>query len=144
MNIADSIMAMAHCKYVTVNTDNMKLVLGISAKIRSNYFSLIDVPDCSAPAATTCRLRAAPAPPTAPAATTHRLHAAPAPPTTAAAAPPPPPPPTTASLPPPGAVRVSAHQIAGIRAPVQFTKLVLEEQEKEKEEKEKKEKKKKK
>ncbi|KMU92354.1 hypothetical protein CIHG_10150, partial [Coccidioides immitis H538.4] len=70
------------------------LVLGISAKIGLNYFGLIDMPDCSAPAATTCH-----------------LHAAPAPPTTAAAAPPPPPPPTTASLPPPGAIRVSACQM---------------------------------
>ncbi|KMU74191.1 hypothetical protein CISG_10190 [Coccidioides immitis RMSCC 3703] len=116
-----SVMAMAHCKHVMVNTNNMKLVLGISAKIRLNYFSLIDVPDYPAPAATTCC-----------------LHAAPTLPTTAAAASPPPSPPTTVSLPPPGTVRVSACQMAGIRAPVWFTKLVLEEQEEEKKKKKKK------
>ncbi|EAS27256.3 uncharacterized protein CIMG_13484 [Coccidioides immitis RS] len=116
-----SVMAMAHHKHITVNINNMKLVLGISAKIGSNYFSLIDVPDCPTPAITTCC-----------------LHAAPALPTTAAAAPPLPPPPTTTSLPPPGTVRVSTHQIAGIRAPVRFTKPVLEEQKEEEEKKEKK------
>ncbi|EAS30241.3 uncharacterized protein CIMG_05720 [Coccidioides immitis RS] len=61
-----SVMAMAHRKRVTVNADDMKLVLGISAMTGSNYFGPIDAPD--RPAA-----------------------AAPAPPTTAAAAPPPPP-----------------------------------------------------
>ncbi|EER25343.1 Core histone H2A/H2B/H3/H4 family protein [Coccidioides posadasii C735 delta SOWgp] len=96
-----SVMAMAHRKRVTVNTDDMKLVLGISAKIGSNYFGPIDAPDRPAPAATTRRLRAGPAPP------------------------------TTASLPPPGSDRVSAHQMAGIRAPVRFTKPVLAEQEEE-------------
>ncbi|KMU92439.1 hypothetical protein CIHG_10307 [Coccidioides immitis H538.4] len=98
---------MAHCKCITVNANDMKLVLGISAKIRSNYFSPIDAPDCPAPAATTCH-----------------LHAAPTPPTTAAA-----------SLPSFGAVRVSACQMAGIRAPVWFTKPVLEEQKEKKEKK---------
>ncbi|EAS37556.3 uncharacterized protein CIMG_12612 [Coccidioides immitis RS] len=115
-----SVMAMVHCKHIMVNTNNMKLILGISTKIGLNYFSPINVPDHPAPAATT-----------------HHLCAAPALPTTTAATPPPPPLSTTTSLPPPGAVRVSAHQMAGIRAPVWFTKLVLEEQ-KEKEEKEKK------
>ncbi|EAS30184.3 uncharacterized protein CIMG_13156 [Coccidioides immitis RS] len=118
-----SVMAMAHCKCVMVNADDMKLVLGIGAKIGLNYFSLIDAPDHPASAATTCC-----------------LHAAPALPTTAAAAPPPPPPPTTTSLSPPGAVRVSTCQMAGIRAPVQFTKLVLEEQEEEEKEEEEREK----
>ncbi|KMU92343.1 hypothetical protein CIHG_10166 [Coccidioides immitis H538.4] len=103
----------------------MKLVLGISAKIGSNYFSLIDVPDCPAPAITI-----------------HCLHAVPALPTTAATTSLPPPSSTTAFLPPPGTVRVSAHQMMGIRAPVQFTKLVLEEQEEEEEEEKKKGKKK--
>ncbi|EAS27264.3 uncharacterized protein CIMG_13488 [Coccidioides immitis RS] len=114
-----SVMAMAHYKHITVNTNNMKLVLGIGAKIRSNYFSLIDAPDHSASAATT-----------------HCLHAAPTLPTTAATTPPPLPPPTTASLPPPSTIRVSTCQMAGIRAPVWFTKPVLEEQEEEKKEEE--------
>ncbi|KMU73269.1 hypothetical protein CISG_09864 [Coccidioides immitis RMSCC 3703] len=114
-------MAMVHCKHVMVNTDDMKLVLGISAKIRSNYFSLIDAPDCPAPATTTCH-----------------LHAASTPPTTAAAALSPLPSPTTVSLPPPSAIRVFTCQMVGIRAPVQFTKLILEKQEEEKEEKKKK------
>ncbi|KMU74214.1 hypothetical protein CISG_10306 [Coccidioides immitis RMSCC 3703] len=113
----DSVMAIVHCKHVTVNINNMKLVLDISAKIRLNYFSLIDVSDHPAPATTT-----------------HHLHAAPAhqlllplltPPLL----------PTTTFLPPPGTIRVSTHQMAGIRVPVQFTKLVLEEQEEKKEEK---------
>ncbi|EAS29570.2 uncharacterized protein CIMG_13240 [Coccidioides immitis RS] len=116
-----SVMAMVHYKHVTVNINNMKLVLGISAKIGSNYFSLIDTSDHSTPVTTICC-----------------LHAAPTPPTTAAATPPPPLLPTTTFLPPPGAVRVSAHQMADIRAPVQFTKPVLEEQEKKEEEKKKK------
>ncbi|KMU92552.1 hypothetical protein CIHG_10359 [Coccidioides immitis H538.4] len=106
-------MAMAHHKHITVNADDMKLVLGIGAKIRSNYFSLIDVPDHSAPAATTCY-----------------LHATSALPTTA-----------TAFLPSPGTVRISTCQMAGIRAPVWFTKLVLEEQEEEEKKKKKREKK---
>ncbi|KMU84261.1 hypothetical protein CIHG_02047 [Coccidioides immitis H538.4] len=116
-----SVMVMTHCKCVTVNTNNMKLILGISAKIRLNYFSSINVPDHPAPAATT-----------------HCLHAVPAPPTTTAAAPPPLPLLIITSLPPSGAVRVSTHQMAGIRAPVWFTKPVLEEQKEEKEKKKKK------
>ncbi|EAS27322.3 uncharacterized protein CIMG_13508 [Coccidioides immitis RS] len=112
-----------YCKHITVNTDNMKLVLGISAKIGSNYFSLIDVPDHPTPAAIICC-----------------LHAASALPTTTATTPSPPSPPITTSLPLSGTIRVSACQMAGIRAPVQFTKPVLEEQEKEKEKEEKREK----
>ncbi|EAS35537.3 uncharacterized protein CIMG_12827 [Coccidioides immitis RS] len=112
---------MVHYKCITVNTNNMKLVLSISAKIRLNYFSLIDAPDHPTPAITT-----------------HCLHAAPILSTTAAAASPPPPLSTTTSLPPPGTIRVFACQIAGIRAPVWFTKLVLEEQEEEEKEKKKK------
>ncbi|EAS28452.3 uncharacterized protein CIMG_12971 [Coccidioides immitis RS] len=112
------VIAMVHHKCVTVNTNNMKLILGIGAKIRLNYFSPIDAPDHPAPATTT-----------------HNLCAAPAPPTTAAATPPPPPLPTTTSLPPPSTIRVSACQMAGIRAPVRFTKPVLEEQEEEEEKK---------
>ncbi|EAS28671.2 uncharacterized protein CIMG_13342 [Coccidioides immitis RS] len=116
-----SVMAMAHCKYVMVNTNNMKLVLGIGAKIRSNYFSLIDAPDCPAPAITTCHLCAAPTPPT-----------------TTAAAPPPLPLPTTASLSFSSTIRVSTHQMTGIRVSVWFTKPVLEKQEEKKKEKKKK------
>ncbi|KMU92242.1 hypothetical protein CIHG_09936 [Coccidioides immitis H538.4] len=108
-------MAMAHCKHVMVHADDMKLILGISAKIGSNYFSPIDAPDHPTSATTT-----------------HCLCAAPAPPTTAATTPPLPPPPTTIFLPPSGTIRVSAHQVTGIRAPVWFTKPVLEEQEKKK------------
>ncbi|KMU92708.1 hypothetical protein CIHG_10495 [Coccidioides immitis H538.4] len=119
-----SVMAIMHCKCIMINADNMKLVLGISTKIRSNYFDLIDVPDCSAPAAIICC-----------------LHAVSALLTTAATTPPPPPLPITAFLPPSGAVRVSACQMADIRAPVWFTKLVLEEQEEEKKEKKKRKKK---
>ncbi|KMU78248.1 hypothetical protein CISG_06401 [Coccidioides immitis RMSCC 3703] len=115
---------MAYCKCVTVNTNNMKLILDISAKIRSNYFSLIDAPDHPAPATII-----------------HHLHAAPALPTTTAAAPSPPSSFITTSLPPPSAVRVSACQMAGIRVPVQFTKPVLEEQKEKKEEEKKREKK---
>ncbi|EAS28735.3 uncharacterized protein CIMG_13331 [Coccidioides immitis RS] len=121
-----SVMAMAHCKHIMINTNNIKLVLDISIKIRSNYFSLIDAFDCPAPATTT-----------------HHLCAAPALPTTTAITPPPPPSPITTFLPFPGAVRVSTHQITGIRAPVQFTKPVLEKQKKKKEKKKKKKKKKK-
>ncbi|EAS37587.2 uncharacterized protein CIMG_12599 [Coccidioides immitis RS] len=108
-----SVMAMAHCKHITVNTDDMKLVLGISTKIGLNYFGLIDVPDCPVSAATTCCLCAASASPT-----------------TAAA-----------SLPFSGAIRVSACQMVSIRAPVWFTKLVLEEQKEKKEEEKEREKK---
>ncbi|EER28942.1 hypothetical protein CPC735_036480 [Coccidioides posadasii C735 delta SOWgp] len=122
-----SVMAMAHYKHIMVNADNMKLVLGISTMTGLNYFGLIDVPDHPAPA---------------PAAIICCLCSAPASPTTPAAAPPPLSLPTTASLPPPGADRVSACQIVGIRAPVQFTKLVLEEQEEEKKKKEEEKKKK--
>ncbi|EAS30454.1 uncharacterized protein CIMG_13003 [Coccidioides immitis RS] len=118
-------MAMVHCKYIMVNTNNMKLVLDISAKIKLNYFSLINASDCPAPAVITCHLCAAPAPPT-----------------TTAAALPPLPLPIITFLPLPGTVRVSTCQMVGIRASVQFTKLVLEEQEEqEKEKKKKKEKK---
>ncbi|EAS29667.3 uncharacterized protein CIMG_13211 [Coccidioides immitis RS] len=113
-----SIMAMVHCKYIMVNTNDMKLILGIDVKIGLNYFSLIDVPDCSAPAVITCHLCAASAPPTTTAATSPPLPSL-----------------TTASLSSSGAVRISTHQIAGIRAPVQFIKLVLEEQEEEEEKK---------
>ncbi|KMU92617.1 hypothetical protein CIHG_10420 [Coccidioides immitis H538.4] len=114
-------MAMAHYKYIMVNTNNMKLILGISAKIRLNYFDLINAPDCSAPATIICC-----------------LHAAPALPTTTATTPPSLLLPTTASLPSPSIIRVSTCQITGIRAPVWFTKPVLEEQEKEEKEKKKK------
>ncbi|EAS31477.2 uncharacterized protein CIMG_13094 [Coccidioides immitis RS] len=116
-----SVMAMAHCKHVTVNINNMKLVLGISAKIRLNYFGLIDAPDYSTPATTI-----------------HHLCAAPALSTTAAAASLSLPLPTITFLPPSGTVRVSTHQIVDIRAPVWFTKPVLEKQEKKEEEKKKK------
>ncbi|KMU73360.1 hypothetical protein CISG_10013 [Coccidioides immitis RMSCC 3703] len=110
-------------KCITVRTNHMKLVLDIGAKVRSNYFALIDAPDHSASAVTI-----------------HCLCATSAPPTTAAATPPPPSLSTTISLPPPSAVRVSACQMAGIRAPVWFRKPVLEEQEKKKKEKKKKKK----
>ncbi|KMU90611.1 hypothetical protein CIHG_08327 [Coccidioides immitis H538.4] len=109
----------------------MKLILGISIMIRSNYFSLINMPDHLIPAA--------PAPPTI----IHYLHSVSAPPTTATA-PSLLPPPTTASVPLPSANRVSTCQMADIRASVWFTKLVLEEQEEEEEEKKKKKKKKRK
>ncbi|EAS27190.2 uncharacterized protein CIMG_12574 [Coccidioides immitis RS] len=121
----DSVMAMAYHKCITVNTNNMKLVLGIGAKIRSNYFGLIDTPDHPAPAATI-----------------HCLCATPAPLTTAAATSSPSPLFTTISLSPSSAVRVSACQMADIRAPVWFTKPVLEEQEKKEKKKKKKKKKK--
>ncbi|KMU73619.1 hypothetical protein CISG_10127 [Coccidioides immitis RMSCC 3703] len=109
----------------------MKLILDISIITELNYFSLIDVSDCfisaiSASAAITCHLYSVPAP------------------STTAAAPPLLSLPTTASLPFPGADRISTCQIMGIRAPVQFTKPVLQEQEKKKEEKKKKKKKKRK
>ncbi|EAS29845.3 uncharacterized protein CIMG_13188 [Coccidioides immitis RS] len=132
MNIAGNVLPLSHFRrwlkqsctlclsHIMVNTNNMKLILGIGAKIRLNYFSLIDAPDHPTPATTT-----------------HHLCAAPTPLTTTAATPPPPPLPTTAFLPPSSTIRVSACQMAGIRAPVQFTKPVLEEQE-EKEEKKKK------
>ncbi|KMU78441.1 hypothetical protein CISG_07445 [Coccidioides immitis RMSCC 3703] len=114
-------MAMTHYKCVTVNTSNMKLVLGINAKIRSNYFSLIDASDHSAPAVIICC-----------------LHAVSALPTTTATTPSPPSPLTTASLPPPGTIRVFTHQMAGIRVSVWFTKPVLEKQEEKKKKKKKK------
>ncbi|EAS29637.3 uncharacterized protein CIMG_13219 [Coccidioides immitis RS] len=122
-----SVMAMAHCKHITVNTNNIKLVLDISAKIRSNYFSLIDASDHSTSAVTICHLCAAPPLPTTTATTS-----------------PPPPLPITAFLPSPSTIRVSTHQMTGIRAPVWFTKLVLEKQEEKKEKKKKKKWKKKK
>ncbi|EAS27186.1 uncharacterized protein CIMG_12576 [Coccidioides immitis RS] len=115
-----SVMAMMYHKHITVNANNIKLVLDISAKIRSNSFSSIDVSDHPISATTICCLCAAPAPPT-----------------TTATTPPPPLLPTTAFLPPSSTIRVSAHQMAGIRAPVWFTKLVLEEQEKKKKKKKK-------
>ncbi|EAS31681.3 uncharacterized protein CIMG_13115 [Coccidioides immitis RS] len=108
-----SVMVMAYYKHITVNTNDMKLILGISAKIRSNYFSPIDAPDHLISAITI-----------------HHLHAASTPPTT-----------TATFLPSPSAVRVSTHQMAGIRAPVQFTKPVLEEQKKEEKEEKKRKKK---
>ncbi|EAS27148.2 uncharacterized protein CIMG_12592 [Coccidioides immitis RS] len=104
-----SVMAMAHHKHIMVNTNDMKLILGISTKIRSNYFSPIDAPDYSTPATIT-----------------HHPHAALIPPTTAAT-----------FLSPPSIIRISTHQMVGIRAPVWFTKLVLEEQEEEKKKKKK-------
>ncbi|KMU92658.1 hypothetical protein CIHG_10431 [Coccidioides immitis H538.4] len=115
------VMAMVHCKHVMVNTNNMKLVLGIGAKIGLNYFSLIDASDYSAPAATTCCLCAASALSITTATALSSL-----------------PLPTTTSLPLSGAVRVSTCQMAGIRAPVWFIKLVLEEQEEKKKKKKKK------
>ncbi|KMU72513.1 hypothetical protein CISG_09501 [Coccidioides immitis RMSCC 3703] len=124
MNITGNILPLSHFRRQLKQSCVLclSLILGISAKIRLNYFSLIDVPDCPAPAATTCCLCAAPAPPT-----------------TTATAPPPLPLPTTASLPPSGTIRVSAHQMTGIRAPVRFTKPVLEEQEEEEKKKKKRE-----
>ncbi|EAS27172.3 uncharacterized protein CIMG_12586 [Coccidioides immitis RS] len=120
-------MAMVHCKCVMVNTNNIKLVLGIGAKIRLNYFGLIDAPDYPTPAATT-----------------HCLHAVSVLPTTAATASPPSSLSTTVFLSFPGAVRVSVCQMTDIRAPVWFTKLVLEKQKEKKEKKKKKKWKKKK
>ncbi|EER27117.1 hypothetical protein CPC735_024530 [Coccidioides posadasii C735 delta SOWgp] len=114
-------MAMAH-----FNTDDMKLILGVSTKIRLNYFGLIDAPDYLIPATTT-----------------HCLHTAPTSLTTATAAPPSLPLPTTISLSLSGAIRVFTCQMVDIRASVWFTKPVLEEQEKKKKEKKKKKKKKK-
>ncbi|EAS35383.3 uncharacterized protein CIMG_12846 [Coccidioides immitis RS] len=113
MNIAGSVMVMAYCKHITVNTDDIKLILDISAKIRLNYFSPIDVSDCSASAATTCH-----------------LHAVSTSSTT-----------TAIFLPSPGTIRVSVCQITDIRAPVWFTKPVLEKQKEKKKEKKKKKKK---
>ncbi|EAS37411.3 uncharacterized protein CIMG_12632 [Coccidioides immitis RS] len=102
---------MAYCKHVIVNTDNIKLVLGISAKIESNYFSLINVPDHPTPATTT-----------------HCLCATPAPPTTTATTSPPPPLPTTAS---------HLSLVLSGSLPIKW-QPVLEEQEKEKKKKKKK------
>ncbi|EFW17715.1 conserved hypothetical protein [Coccidioides posadasii str. Silveira] len=109
---------MAHCKYITVNINNIKLVLGICVKIRLNYFSLINVLDHLTPATIICH-----------------LHAVPTSPTTTATTPSPSPPPTIIFLPPPSTIRVSTHQITDIRAPVEFTKPVLEEQKKKKKKK---------
>ncbi|KMP02575.1 hypothetical protein CIRG_02267 [Coccidioides immitis RMSCC 2394] len=114
-------MAIAHCKHVMINANNMKLVLGISIKIRSNYFSLIDVSDHPISAIII-----------------HCLYAASALPTTTVITSSPPLPPTTVFLPLSGIIRVSACQIAGIRASVWFTKPVLEEQKKEEKKKKKK------
>ncbi|KMU92419.1 hypothetical protein CIHG_10229 [Coccidioides immitis H538.4] len=99
----------------------MKLILDISIKIRSNYFSLINISDCSASAVIICY-----------------LHAASAPPTTTAAAPLPSSLFITTFLSLSGTIRVSACQITGIRASVWFTKSVLEKQEKKKKKKKKK------
>ncbi|KMP05007.1 hypothetical protein CIRG_04688 [Coccidioides immitis RMSCC 2394] len=88
-------MAMVHHKHITVNTNNMKLVLGISAKIRSNYFDLINVSDYPTSAVTI-----------------HHLYAVSVPPTTAAAAPSPPLLPIIIFLPFSDAIRVSACQMA--------------------------------
>ncbi|KMU92307.1 hypothetical protein CIHG_10050 [Coccidioides immitis H538.4] len=103
-------MAMVHYKCVIVNINNIKLILSISAKIKSNYFSSINISDYPISAATT-----------------HHLYTAPIPPTTAAAAPSLPLPLTTASLPLSGAIRVSACQM-----------LVLEKQKEKKKKKKKK------
>ncbi|KJF60894.1 uncharacterized protein CIMG_13308 [Coccidioides immitis RS] len=124
----NSVMVIMYHKYVTVNINDMKLILGISTMTELNYFSLINISDCPAPAAP------------APATITCHLCFVPAPPTTATASPsllll------TIIFLSSPGADRVFICQIAGIRAPVWFTKLVLEEQKKEEKEKKKKKKK---
>ncbi|EAS37574.3 uncharacterized protein CIMG_12604 [Coccidioides immitis RS] len=123
---------MAHYKYIIVNADNIKLILDISAMTESNYFSLIDVSDCPASAAPIsatiiCCLCSASAPSTTP-----------------ATAPPPLPSLTTTSLSLSSANRVSTCQMVGIRAPVWFTKPVLEEQKEEKKKKKKKKKREKK
>ncbi|EER29810.1 hypothetical protein CPC735_011280 [Coccidioides posadasii C735 delta SOWgp] len=106
----------------------MKLVLDISIMTGLNYFDLIDVSDCSVSAAPVSAV------------TICCLYSAPTSLTTSAAAPPSLSLPTTTSLSFSGTDRVSACQMVGIRAPVWFTKLVLEEQEEKK--KKKKEKKK--
>ncbi|KMP07976.1 hypothetical protein CIRG_07657 [Coccidioides immitis RMSCC 2394] len=116
-----SVIAMTHCKHITVNTDNMKLVLGISAKIRLNYFGLIDASDCSAPVIITCCLHTAFTLSTTAVTTSLSLSLF-----------------TTASLSSSSAVRVSTCQIISIRVPVQFTKPVLEKQKKKKKKKKKK------
>ncbi|KMU90937.1 hypothetical protein CIHG_08793 [Coccidioides immitis H538.4] len=89
------ILTIVHHKYITVNTNNMKLVLGISTKIRSNYFDPINASDYPTSAVTI-----------------HHLYAVSVPPTTAAAAPSPPPLPIIIFLPFSDAIRVSACQIA--------------------------------
>ncbi|KMU73363.1 hypothetical protein CISG_10068 [Coccidioides immitis RMSCC 3703] len=109
----------------------MKLVLGISIITGLNYFNLINVSDYSASAASvsaaiTCYLCSASAPLTTAAALLLLLLL------------------TTASLPLSAADRVSACQMAGIRAFVWFTKPVLEEQKKKKKKKKKKKEKKRK
>ncbi|EAS35387.3 uncharacterized protein CIMG_12842 [Coccidioides immitis RS] len=91
----------------------ISLVLGISTKIRLNYFSLIDASDYPAPAAIICHLYAVSVLLTT----------------------------TAIFLPPSGAVRVSACQIINIRASVWFTKPVLKKQKEKKKEKKKREKK---
>ncbi|KMU90615.1 hypothetical protein CIHG_08331 [Coccidioides immitis H538.4] len=96
---------------------------------RLNYFGPINVSDHPAPAAP------------ASAVIIHHLYSAPVLPTTSVTAPSPPPSPTTTSLPPPGADRISTYQMAGIRALVWFTKLILEKQKKKEEKKKKKKKK---
>ncbi|KMU72931.1 hypothetical protein CISG_09863 [Coccidioides immitis RMSCC 3703] len=97
MNIAGNVLLLSHFRRWLKQSCVLclSLVLDINAKIELNYFSLINVPDHSAPAATT-----------------YCLYAAPAPPTTAAAALPPLPPSTTASLPLSGTVRVFTCQMA--------------------------------
>ncbi|KMU92675.1 hypothetical protein CIHG_10370 [Coccidioides immitis H538.4] len=86
-----------------------------------NYFSLIDVSNYSASAASVSAV------------TICYLYSAPALPTTSAAAPPLLLLLITASLSSSGTDRVFAYQIVGIKASVWFTKLVLEEQKKKKE-----------
>ncbi|EFW13774.1 conserved hypothetical protein [Coccidioides posadasii str. Silveira] len=101
------------------------LVLDIGAKIRLNYFGLINVPDCPASAATICCLYTVSALSTTAATALSSLPLS-----------------ITVFLSFSDAVRVSVCQMMGIRAPVWFIKLVLEKQKKKKKEKKKKKKKK--
>ncbi|KMU92311.1 hypothetical protein CIHG_10089 [Coccidioides immitis H538.4] len=130
--LLNSVMAMTYYKYVTVNINNMKLVLDISVMIRSNYFDLINAPDCSI---STVSISAG---------TTCYLHFVSALPTTSAAAPSPLLSHTTISLSLSNANRVSTCQMTDIRAPVWFPKLVLKKQEEKKKKKKKKKKREKK
>ncbi|KMU75145.1 hypothetical protein CISG_04432 [Coccidioides immitis RMSCC 3703] len=108
MNIAGNILPLSHFRrwLKQLCVLYLSLVLGISAKIGLNYFSLINAPDCPAPATIICH-----------------LHAASAPPTTAAAAPP-----TTTTTHHHLPASLQHHQglppikWGGIRAPVQFIK----------------------
>ncbi|KMU74346.1 hypothetical protein CISG_10352 [Coccidioides immitis RMSCC 3703] len=97
------------------------------AKIRLNYFGLIDASDCSAPVIITCCLHTAFTLSTTAVTTSLSLSLF-----------------TTASLSSSSAVRVSTCQIISIRVPVQFTKPVLEKQKKKKKKKKKKKQEKKK